>query len=226
MSDKHSTNTCFFFFFFFLFFFFFFFLFFRLKYSVFSFPLNNPKTFLLHLYKHPLLSSKQIHQLLRTSLSLSLCLGYRSVAISMDEMTKKESCRPCLTLPGLAMHQDSKKISKPKPKIRIIHIFAPEIIKTDVANFRELVQQLTGKPAEKGCKKKPRIPRREEPRSASSTDKPPVVKKMEGMWNGENSDGFLGGFADLEGFIQELGELPFLPFDASHMHGFGEAQLA
>ncbi|KAL6873480.1 hypothetical protein ACP4OV_013562 [Aristida adscensionis] len=34
-----------------------------------------------------------------------------------------------------------------RPKIRIIHIIAPEIIKTDVANFRELVQRLTGKPA-------------------------------------------------------------------------------
>ncbi|KAE8125348.1 hypothetical protein FH972_020167 [Carpinus fangiana] len=149
----------------------------------------------------------------------------------MEEMKKKQSCRrPCSALlPGLAMHQDSKQISKPKPKIRIIHIFAPEIIKTDAANFRELVQRLTGKPSEKGGKKKPRIPRREEPRSAnSSTDKPPsVAKKMEGMWNGENSGGFLGGFADLEGFIQELGELPFLPLDSnSHMHGFGEAQHA
>ncbi|GMN55364.1 hypothetical protein TIFTF001_024487 [Ficus carica] len=35
-----------------------------------------------------------------------------------------------------------------KPKIRIIHVFAPEIIKTDVANFRQLVQSLTGKGAE------------------------------------------------------------------------------
>ncbi|KAL6603821.1 hypothetical protein ACP70R_044182 [Stipagrostis hirtigluma subsp. patula] len=34
-----------------------------------------------------------------------------------------------------------------RPKIKIIHIIAPEIIKTDVANFRELVQRLTGKPA-------------------------------------------------------------------------------
>ena len=34
-----------------------------------------------------------------------------------------------------------------RPKIRIIHIIAPEIIKTDVANFRDLVQRLTGKPA-------------------------------------------------------------------------------
>lgn len=33
-----------------------------------------------------------------------------------------------------------------RPKIKIIHIIAPEIIKTDVANFRDLVQRLTGKP--------------------------------------------------------------------------------
>lgn len=47
----------------------------------------------------------------------------------------------------LGMHKDSHAISKLKPKIRIIHIFAPEIIKTDVQNFRELVQRLTGKPS-------------------------------------------------------------------------------
>ncbi|KAJ1695059.1 hypothetical protein LUZ63_011757 [Rhynchospora breviuscula] len=32
------------------------------------------------------------------------------------------------------------------PKVRIIHIIAPDIIKTDVSNFRDLVQRLTGKP--------------------------------------------------------------------------------
>ncbi|XP_030484493.2 uncharacterized protein LOC115700955 [Cannabis sativa] len=69
-----------------------------------------------------------------------------------------------LRSPSLAIRKDSKTISKvssstiintTKPKIRIIHIFAPEIIKTDVANFRELVQRLTGKPTEKDqcCKK-------------------------------------------------------------------------
>ncbi|KAF5474053.1 hypothetical protein F2P56_005992 [Juglans regia] len=158
----------------------------------------------------------------------------------MDLKAKKQTWTPCSTSPPLAMCHDSKKISKPKPKIRIIHIFAPEIIKTDAANFRELVQRLTGKPTEKGCNKKPRIALREESRNASS-DKPVAklelragfrglesrerVKDEEGMWNGENSGGFLGGFADLEGFIQELGEFPFLPLDASHMHGFGEAQL-
>ncbi|KAL5199250.1 hypothetical protein ABZP36_020453 [Zizania latifolia] len=39
----------------------------------------------------------------------------------------------------------SDEVPKGRPKIKIIHIIAPEIIKTDVANFRELVQRLTGK---------------------------------------------------------------------------------
>ncbi|KAG4991228.1 VQ motif-containing protein 25 [Glycine soja] len=53
---------------------------------------------------------------------------------------------------SLAMHKGSHMISKTKPKIRIIHIFAPEIIKTDVENFRELVQKLTGKPSGENLK--------------------------------------------------------------------------
>ncbi|KAL8155262.1 hypothetical protein AgCh_000585 [Apium graveolens] len=32
------------------------------------------------------------------------------------------------------------------PKIRIIHVLPPTIIQTDVSNFREMVQRLTGKP--------------------------------------------------------------------------------
>ncbi|CAH8392122.1 unnamed protein product [Eruca vesicaria subsp. sativa] len=66
------------------------------------------------------------------------------------------------------MNQNSQVITKIKPKIRIIHIFAPEIIKTDVKNFRSLVQSLTGKPTAgevKTDKKraKPRIPTSQEP---------------------------------------------------------------
>ncbi|XP_022766021.1 VQ motif-containing protein 17-like [Durio zibethinus] len=150
---------------------------------------------------------------------------------------------------ALSIHKDSQTISKPKPKIRIIHIFAPEIIKTDAANFRELVQRLTGKPSqEKGCQKKLRTARKDH----SFCDRPVVaamaakkmelrtgflpgletserVKEEEGMWTNidENSGGFLSGFGDFDGFIQELGEFPLLPLDASHhMHGFEEAQLA
>lgn len=77
-------------------------------------------------------------------------------------MTKqKQPCMSSSTPSTLSMQKDSHTISKLKPKIRIIHIFAPEIIKTDVANFRELVQRLTGKPTsndhhnhKKGCKNK------------------------------------------------------------------------
>ncbi|GAU37527.1 hypothetical protein TSUD_21320 [Trifolium subterraneum] len=59
---------------------------------------------------------------------------------------------------SLAMNKNSHTISKIKPKIRIIHIFAPEIIKTDTENFKELVQNLTGKPSgeKKYYKKKTR----------------------------------------------------------------------
>ncbi|KAK7392801.1 hypothetical protein VNO78_21249 [Psophocarpus tetragonolobus] len=70
---------------------------------------------------------------------------------------------------SLAMHKDSHKT---KPKIRIIHIFAPEIIKTDVENFRELVQKLTGKPSgEKCCKRKKRVvvEKREQSQSSRSS---------------------------------------------------------
>jgi|UniRef100_A0A804PVX1 hypothetical protein len=34
-----------------------------------------------------------------------------------------------------------------RPKIKIIHIITPEIMKTDVAHFRAFMQRLTGKPA-------------------------------------------------------------------------------
>ncbi|KAK3010095.1 hypothetical protein RJ639_012435 [Escallonia herrerae] len=138
----------------------------------------------------------------------------------------------------LAMQRDSHLVSKVKPKIRIIHIFAPEIIKTDVANFRELVQRLTGKPTEdnRATNKKKRT--RMNPRKEGFSSKAAAAKKMEfrGMikgeeeeiWGGANSGGgFLGGFADLEyGFMQELSEFPMLPLDASHMDAYGEAQLA
>ncbi|CAN6236577.1 unnamed protein product [Urochloa humidicola] len=45
----------------------------------------------------------------------------------------------------------SHSIAKAPPrKIRIIHVLAPEIIKTEARHFRELVQRLTGKPSPNG----------------------------------------------------------------------------
>ncbi|KAL9237797.1 hypothetical protein vseg_012301 [Gypsophila vaccaria] len=61
-------------------------------------------------------------------------------------MTYKQSNTKTPSSQTLGLHSNSHTISKIQPKIRIIHIHAPEIIETNVANFRELVQQLTGKP--------------------------------------------------------------------------------
>ncbi|CAN6241291.1 unnamed protein product [Urochloa humidicola] len=48
-------------------------------------------------------------------------------------------------------HRLSHAIAKAPPrKIRIIHVLAPEIIKTEPRHFRELVQRLTGKPSPNG----------------------------------------------------------------------------
>lgn len=145
----------------------------------------------------------------------------------------------------LAMHKDAYTISKIKPKIRIIHIFAPEIIKTDAENFRELVQKLTGKPSEvkKNFKKKTRVIE-EFSRSTSSgsgLSSEDCPRKEELLSNGgfwvldlkmdraikeevreESCGGYLGGFSDLEGFIFEInGGFPLFPLDATHnMQGF------
>lgn len=44
-----------------------------------------------------------------------------------------------------------------KPKIRIIHVLAPTIIETDVSNFREMVQRLTGKPKPASIERKRKL---------------------------------------------------------------------
>lgn len=147
-----------------------------------------------------------------------------------------------------SMHKHSQTISKSSnnpPKIRIIHIFAPEIIKTDAANFRELVQRLTGKPSSSekhSKKKKPTLIARDhhqdeshKPRNIIDQSKERVVMKKEqvGLCCNINdhvinssscgsSGGYLGGFSDLEGFISELAQFPLLPldFDDSHFHAF------
>ncbi|XP_028799639.1 VQ motif-containing protein 25-like [Neltuma alba] len=74
-------------------------------------------------------------------------------------MTKSRTSYPgSASSSKLGIGTSSNLIAKLKPKIRIIHVYAPEIIKTDAANFRELVQRLTGKPEddeeEKGRKRK------------------------------------------------------------------------
>ncbi|KAI4971094.1 hypothetical protein ZWY2020_002008 [Hordeum vulgare] len=46
---------------------------------------------------------------------------------------------------GSSRHAMVPRAATTRPAIRIIHIIAPEIIKTDVDNFRDLVQRLTGR---------------------------------------------------------------------------------
>nr|GLL24618.1 VQ motif-containing protein 25 isoform X1 [Ipomoea trifida] len=144
----------------------------------------------------------------------------------MMMMKKQAACSVPNTTPSssLGLNKDSQTISKLKPpKIRIIHIFAPEIIKTDVENFREMVQRLTGKPPEKQSGKK---------RARKIAESIIPAKKMEvraglqpaslrekiedEIWSGGNSGGgFLGGLPEFDGFMEELNSIPFpiLPLD-------------
>lgn len=132
---------------------------------------------------------------------------------TMEDMimsNKKHTCSS--TTKPLTMHKDSHIISKSKPKIRIIHIFAPEIIKTDVANFRELVQRLTGKPTEKKKLKTRKESHQSLNLSQVGLEVREKIKGEEDIWVGANSGGgFLGGFGDLDGFMQEF---------SNHNHGF------
>lgn len=153
------------------------------------------------------------------------------------EMMKKQTYVANTAPSALAIRRDSQVISKAKPQVRIIHIVAPEIIKTDVANFRELVQRLTGKPTEDNTKKKQRIPRKELPggkiemrsRFRSTEFRERIKGEEEIMWGGENQSagGFLNGFGDLDGFMKELNEFPLFPSDSnSHTDALGGTKLA
>ncbi|GAB2266915.1 hypothetical protein Dimus_001904 [Dionaea muscipula] len=138
---------------------------------------------------------------------------------------------------AMGVHMDSRVISKVRPKIRIIHIFAPEIIKTDVASFRELVQRLTGKPSETGSGRRPRSAgggkgkgKGASTRRISTTEK--IITKKDhfddlgrrhhhvhyndqdqGLWRGDGSaaagGGFLTAFADVECFMQGIGDFRY-----------------
>ncbi|KAL3755408.1 hypothetical protein ACJRO7_002456 [Eucalyptus globulus] len=112
----------------------------------------------------------------------------------MEEMVfRQEAYTPNPSPSRVAMHKHSRAISKAngKPKVRIVHIFAPEIIKTDVENFRELVQRLTGKPSERDrAKNKPRrIARGVDPTTTTTTTEeywPPIATGV--GWDAEDRE--------------------------------------
>ncbi|GMH29349.1 hypothetical protein Nepgr_031192 [Nepenthes gracilis] len=126
----------------------------------------------------------------------------------------------------MGLHKDSRVITKIQPKIRIIHIFAPEIIKTDVANFRELVQRLTGKPtsqnAGRGKVKPPaKACRTEEPRGNTTVCETTAASikhdhdRDQVLWKGESAGGFLNALSDVDCFIGEIGDFPFVSLESN-----------
>ncbi|KAI5083639.1 hypothetical protein GOP47_0003382 [Adiantum capillus-veneris] len=54
---------------------------------------------------------------------------------------------------GISSSSHPIAAKKKQPIIRVVHVFAPTLIKTDPANFRALVQRLTGNKAPKGAAK-------------------------------------------------------------------------
>ncbi|CAN8317975.1 unnamed protein product [Cochlearia groenlandica] len=151
-----------------------------------------------------------------------------------EEGTSVEKRR---NLSNIAMHKQSKTLTKSKPKIRIIHVYAPEIIKTDVSSFRELVQKLTGKPDhhhrhdQKGLKRNPNSRESHDHHQVHDMNKclglcvnsqvdEEERQEMKSLmtWNGTNSGGesssgeFLNGLGDFDGYLHdELYEFPYLP---------------
>ncbi|CAA0827144.1 VQ motif-containing protein 17 [Striga hermonthica] len=117
-----------------------------------------------------------------------------------------------------SVHDYSRTLSKIKPKIRIIHVIAPEIIKTDVENFRELVQRLTGKPEElkKADKLLSRVLTCRDPESTGGSDVVPVLqetqmkKEVEEIHEADNSNSYLSFWREVDGFLQEPNETPLL----------------
>ncbi|KAJ0258525.1 VQ motif-containing protein 18 [Hirschfeldia incana] len=142
----------------------------------------------------------------------------------------------------VSMNKNSQVISKIKPKIRIIHIFAPEIIKTDVKNFRSLVQSLTGKPTAAEAKTdekraKQRFPTSHEPvyGEPQPVDRLGFTGLLANGGNQQVKEEWGSGdhrrtsntntYFDLEGLIQDVGEDYFSSFpmrtsSASQVQGF------
>ncbi|XP_073278674.1 VQ motif-containing protein 25-like [Primulina huaijiensis] len=125
-----------------------------------------------------------------------------------------------------------------KPRIRIIHLFAPEIIEIDAANFREEVQRLTGKPADdQNTCKRSRVSRNLllEPNISSANKRKLEVASMraglddhdgikgEGeIWReAYPGGGFLGRFSEIEyEFMQEIHKLTYVE-STSRMEAYG-----
>lgn len=132
-------------------------------------------------------------------------------------MTKLETSSPSSVSSKLRISRDSRAISKLKSEIRIVHVFAPEIIEIDAANFRELVQRLTGKPEEgsSGSKSKT-APTKDvmdsDPKEALIIqDEHEEEEGQDGLWRSklnQKFSGFLDGFSEFDCLLKELSTAP------------------
>ncbi|URE09628.1 VQ motif [Musa troglodytarum] len=110
------------------------------------------------------------------------------------------------------MHDCSRESKRLKPEIRVVHVSSPEIIKTDAANFRELVQRLTGKPTIGiGKNKKKKKKKTRTLRMTAEGERGPEVEEMRELWVEKNSGCFSGKFGEIDGFLQELSDVPLPP---------------
>lgn len=139
-----------------------------------------------------------------------------------------------LARPKLFVHDFSRPIFKQKPKIRIIHIVEPEIIKTNVENFQELVQRLTGKPVERkgnmimGKKVLPILCPKSycsNPGIKTESEAAPVLqdthkvkKEIEEICDAENQNDLLSLLEDLDGFLHDMNEFPLLSFSSTQLN--------
>lgn len=148
---------------------------------------------------------------------------------------KSNTFGTALARPNLFVNDFSRTIFKQKPKIRIIHIVEPKIIKTNVENFQELVQRLTGKPVERkgntsmGKTVLPLImhpkPYCSNPGNKTESAGAPILqdtqkvkKEIEQICDAENQNDLLSLLEELDGFIHDMDEFPLLSFTSTQIN--------
>lgn len=114
--------------------------------------------------------------------------------------SKEKIALPPHTITMVAKEEDLEEEKVGRLKTRIVHVVAPEVIKTDPANFREVVQKLTGKKRKIVCRK-------------DSESDGWVNMKMAAGKEDEEGSKVRGKLADLDLFVQGLIQCPTLPLD-------------
>ncbi|ONK70171.1 uncharacterized protein A4U43_C05F31000 [Asparagus officinalis] len=129
---------------------------------------------------------------------------------------------------ALSMSEDSRSISKPNPKIRIVHIIEPEIIKTDAASFKELVQRLTGIPTKGGALKNKARQMIKKEWEEEEEEEERAEWRLDESLGGSDNNNYMGGLGDVDGFFQGFDDFPSMLYLSSSSrtdHVIGGAQV-